>query len=403
MLQGHSGIVNHVLFSPDGRRLVSASYDQSLRMWDATGGEPVAVLRGHTGAVWAAAFSPDGRWIASTSPDRTIRLWDVPRIERDGVFRGHTSYVYDVAFTPDGIELASAGWDHTVRFWDVATGRQTRELRHDATMGGGSTPLKFDGALIVALALRCDGKQLATTSRDNRVSLWDVATGRPSRVIEVPTDDWAVHPRAAFDPAGRVLATGGADGTVRLWDAATGARIAELGGHAGCASDVAFSPDGSVLASGGADGTVRLWDPSRHSLVAVLKGHSGFVHRVAYSADGRLLASASQDQTVRLWDSTTHRPRAVLLHGSPIYGVALARTVRGWPPAVPTTRSGCGTSRRRRRSPSCAATGPTSTRSPSARTALAWPRAPATSPYASGIRCPPSNESRRRSSRSGKG
>ena len=212
-----------------------------------------------------------------------------------------------------------------MRFWDVATGRQTQELRHDATTGGGSTALKFDGALILALAFRGDGKQLATTSRDDRVYLWDVATGRPSHVLEVPTDDWAVHPRAAFDPAGRVLATGGADGRVRLWDAATGARIAELGGHAGCASDVAFSPDGSVLASGGADGTVRLWDPGRHSLVAVLKGHSGFVHRagVQRRRPPARLGLAGPDRA-SLWDGTTHRQRAVLAHGSPIYGVAFS-------------------------------------------------------------------------------
>jgi eukaryotic-like serine/threonine-protein kinase len=324
VLRGHSGLVIQLHFSPDGRRVLSLSHDQSLRMWDAAGGEPIAVLRGHAGSVLSAAFSPDGRSIASTSPDRTIRLWDVPRLERNGVFRGHTSYVYDVAFTPDGTELASAGWDHTVRFWEVATGRQTRELRHDSTTGGQATPLKFDGALVVALALRGDAKQLATTTRDNRVYLWDVAAGRPSQVIEVPTDDWAVHPRAAIDPAGRLLATGGTDGRVRLWDAATGERVAEMAGHEGCASDVAFSPDGSVLASGGADGTVRLWDPGRHSPVAVLKGHSGAIHRLAYSADGRLLASASQDQTVRLWDGPTRRERAVLAHGSPIYGVAFS-------------------------------------------------------------------------------
>jgi WD40 repeat protein len=324
VLQGHSGIVNQVAFSPDGRRLLSVSYDQSLRMWDAASGELVAVLRGHTMAVWVAGFSPDGRWIASSSPDRTIRLWDVPRLERSGVFRGHRSYVYDVAFSPDGTRLASVGWDHEARVWEVETGRPTRVLHHDSTTGGRSAPLKFDAALIVALAFRGDGKQLATITRDDRAYLWDVAAGTPTRVIDVPTDDWAVHPRAAFDPAGKLLATGGADGRVRLWDAATGERIAELSGHAGCASDVAFSPDGSVLASGGADGMVRLWDRGTHSPLAVLNGHSGLIHRIAYSADGRLLASASQDRTVRLWDVAARRLRAVLSHGSAIYGVAFS-------------------------------------------------------------------------------
>ena len=230
------------------------SHDQTLRLWDAADGELIAVLRGHAGFIWAVAYSADGKLIASASEDRTVRLWDTDLIERNGVLRGHEQNLYDIAFSPDGTRLATAAWDHTVRFWDVTTGQQTGLLKHDSTTGGQTAPLKFDSAYVVALAYSPDGRQLATVTRDDRVYIWDVRTNSPSHVLSVPTDDWRVHPRAAFRPAGGLLATGGVDGLVRLWDPARGEQLAALRGHEDCASDVAFSPDGALLASGGRTG-----------------------------------------------------------------------------------------------------------------------------------------------------
>jgi WD40 repeat protein len=326
-MRGHSGWVNHVSFSPDGRRLVSSSHDQTLRLWDAAKGDLIAVLRGHMGSVWHGAFNPGGGLIASASSDRTVRLWDAALIERNGVIRGHKSYVYDVAFSPDGARLASSAWDHSVRLWDVEDGRQTDLLHHDATTGGINEKLKFNSAYIVSLAFQPVGKLLASVSRDNLVYLWDLTTGRPTRVLKVPTDDWEVHPRAAFSPTGELLATGGADGMVRLWDPVSGELMAALGGHEGCASDVVFSPDGAILVSAGSDGTVRLWDVATHEPIAVFIGHDGPVHRVAFSPDygtPGLLASASQDHTVRLWRLDSRSEQATLGHGSPVYGLAFS-------------------------------------------------------------------------------
>src|SRR5262249_23816076 len=121
---GHTGVVRHTAFSPDGKRLVTASEDETMRLWNAADGELVAVLRGHTGAVVAAAFSPDGALLASSSADATVRLWDLGQLDCNGVLRGPTSYVYDVAFSPDGTRALSAAWDGTARLWDPSTGRE---------------------------------------------------------------------------------------------------------------------------------------------------------------------------------------------------------------------------------------------------------------------------------------
>ena len=90
-LEGHSFSVKAVAFSPDGKQLVSASHDQTVRLWDAATGEQVKKLEGHSGKVKAVAFSPNGRRLASASDDRTVRLWDAATGEQVKKLEGHSS------------------------------------------------------------------------------------------------------------------------------------------------------------------------------------------------------------------------------------------------------------------------------------------------------------------------
>src|SRR5262249_55573738 len=146
------------VFSPDSKRFLSASQDRTLRLWDVSTGELIAVLRGHEGPIPGLAISPDGSTIASASEDHTIRLWDAELAERSGVLRGHGSYVYDVSFRPDGGQVASAAWDGTVRLWDPTTGRQTGLLQH------GQHDQQGDDRIVGAVAFHPDGRQLVSVS-----------------------------------------------------------------------------------------------------------------------------------------------------------------------------------------------------------------------------------------------
>jgi WD40 repeat protein len=313
VLRGHESGVFGCAFTPDGRSLASASSDNTLRLWDPVSAECLAVLRGHESGVFGCAFGPNGRRLASASDDNTVRLWDPVSAECLAVLRGHESGVLGCAFTPDGRLLASASDDNTVRLWDPVSGECLRVL------GGHG-----DGVLGCAFAP--DGRRLAVACSGGRLRLWDVPSGECRAVLH-GHDRWV---RAcAFAPDGHRLASASDDNTVRLWDPVSGECLAVLRGHQDAVWGCAFAPDGRRLASASRDGTLRLWNPVSGECLAVLRRHYGWVWGCAFGLDGTHLSSTSPDNTLRLWDPASGKGVAVLRgHEGPVSGCAFAPSGR---------------------------------------------------------------------------
>jgi hypothetical protein len=150
------------------------------------------------------------------------------------------------------------------------------------------------------VAFTPEGGRLASDGPNNRVLVWDAATGHELLSLEGHAEP--VY-SVAFSPDGKWLASAGADRTVRVWDAQTGEALATLPGHSALVKSLAFSPDSARLVSGGCDMVVRVWETEKWQGVITLAGHTDQVHGVAFSGDGRRIASASFDRTVRIWDA----------------------------------------------------------------------------------------------------
>ncbi len=307
--KNHQQAVEDAAFSPDGKHIVSASADKTLRLWDVGTGKETAVFKGHADRVSSAAYSPDGKHIVSASWDKTLRLWDVETGKEIAVFKGHEDGVHSVAFSPNRKRIVSASWDKTLRLWDVETGKEIAVFKgHE------------DG--VHSVAFSPNGKRIVSASKDKTLRLWDVGTGKETAVFKGHED--GVY-SAMFSPDGKRIVSASADKTLRLWDVGTGKETAVFKGHEDPVISATFSPDGKHIISASWDKTIRLWDVETGKESTVFKGHEDLVWSAAFSPDGKRIVSTSYDKTIRLWGVGTGKGTAVFKgHEDRVFSVAFS-------------------------------------------------------------------------------
>jgi WD40 repeat protein/serine/threonine protein kinase len=338
-LHEHTGSVTAIGLAADGKSFATTSTDRTVNVWDSATFKLLVRLRGHVGEVWAGAISPDGSLVVSGSADETTKLWSTRTRHNDTVLDGPGIML---GFLDGGRQLVSFS-TNSVCMWTPENGARVdfpvppnwRTIRGLSGKSFGLKPTeplyavgRSDGSIelwpltmdakptiwpahdegVGAVAFSADGKQLATSSANGEVKIWDAATRRQTVRIE-PVGCSLVC--LEFSPDGRTLAGAGASDRVWVWDAATGGTVVELGDHGYMVFAVAFSPDGRLLATTAMPADeAHLWELPSGRPLATLKGHVQGLTAVAFSPDGKTLATASYDRKVKLWNVATHQELA---------------------------------------------------------------------------------------------
>jgi WD40 repeat protein len=288
-LRGHSARVGCVTFSADGTRLATGSVDGTVRLWDAATGRAIQTLPGHRGTT-RVTFAPTGNTLTAWSEeDKTVRVWDLRagRVARAFTFPDESSVLLGAPLSPDGNTMAMRRDPETLAIWGVREGRVLRT---------------FPAGRTATVAFSPDGARLAVGSGgEDRVSLWEVKTGREIGVLNTGQGETAIS--LAFSSDGSRLASGSYGGTVKVWDIRTRRELRTLEGHSNRVWSMAFSADGGRLATGGRDSTARIWNAVDGRETHVFRGHGSEVFSVAFSPSGKRLATASSDGTVKVWDA----------------------------------------------------------------------------------------------------
>ncbi len=315
------------VWSPDGRRLATAcspryrGYESIagsdarglIEIWDAATGQKVRSWTGHEqGRVKCLAWSPDGKKLASASGDGTIGVWKAETGHKE-LLIGVASLnprredeVSSVTWSPDGQRLASAGQDGTVKIWEWPTGKELLSLR--GHQNG-----------VFSVAWSPDGKRLGSAGEDGTARIWDGETGRQLQILAAPAIRNPLNCGASmvsWSPNGKHFAAASRD-SVRVWDTATWQVLHILSGHKGAVFSVAWSPEGLRLASAGVDCTARIWDVITGEELLRLRGHSSLVWSVAWDSEGQHLATTSADGTAKVWHAV-HDQEALTL--GPVQG-----------------------------------------------------------------------------------
>ncbi|KIK56926.1 hypothetical protein GYMLUDRAFT_173660, partial [Collybiopsis luxurians FD-317 M1] len=305
ILQGYTGGIQSVAFSPDGKNIAAGSQDSSVLIWDTESGHLIcSPLEGHAGPVWSVAFFPDSRRIASSSSDFTVKIWDLEKGNTAQIsLQGHTDTVWSVAISPDGNRIVSGSEDSSLRIWNSETGDLLNSL------------LQGHGGPVKCVSFSPSGKHIVAGSHDFSIQIWDIETGAPVAVPLLGHTDtvWSV----AFSPDGKKIVSGSDDSSVRIWDMKMGNLIGtSLQGHRGPVRSIAFSPDGRKIVSGSFDSSVQIWDAETGSPIGnPLLGHNGRVWSVSFSPNGKRIISGSDDSSVYIWDAELHNVIKDLAHG----------------------------------------------------------------------------------------
>jgi WD40 repeat protein len=296
---GHALWIFFATFSSNGRLLVTVGGTDTVRIWDVVTGKILHQLKhnGYPDKVNSASFSPDGKFVVTSSWDgahiwNTITGEEIRRFDEGGTF--DTKFA---TFSPDGKFVVTAE-QYTAQIWEATTGKKIREFNHSDE--------------VFSAIFSPDGKSVVTASKDNTARIWDTVTGKLRKRLVGHSKDVNY---ATFSPNGKFVITASDDKSARIWNTMignddkpaqtlnmmTGNEVLKLEGHKYMVNSAVFSPDGNFVLTAGSDQTARIWDATTGKEICIIKGHSGSVNFANFSPDGKYVITASLDGTARIW------------------------------------------------------------------------------------------------------
>ncbi len=289
---GHTDAIQTAVFSPDGKLALTASGDNTARIFEVATGKELQVLSGHTNYVSSAVFSPDSKLALTASGDKTARIFEVATGKELQVLSGHTYLVSSAVFSPDGKLALTASWDSTARIFDVSTGKELQVLS--------GHPYFVSSAVFSP-----DGKLALTASWDQTARIFEVATGKELQVLSGHTS--SVY-SAVFSPDGKLALTASRDKTARIFEVATGKELQVLSGHTGDVYSAVFSPDGKLALTASRDKTARIFEVATGKELQVLNGHTSWVNSAEFSPDSQHVLTTAKDHKTIHWNVETGKP-----------------------------------------------------------------------------------------------
>jgi WD40 repeat protein len=293
----------------DGKALVAAA-PGSVRVCNIGSTVEKRVLPGHTGRIGGLAFSPDGRLLVSASQDQTARVWDVTTGELLTTLTGFRGPLGSVAFSPDGRVLATADWSGAIRLWHTSSWREAQELPHELGKVIWWVAFSPNGAYFAACGsgLTLWSVRPETTDERNGPRLQFQRIARPSQAYPITL---------GFNPTSDLLAWVDSEYSLHLWDLTKAGPCpfppTQVAGKFG---SLAFCPDGQRLLFISTTGEVEVWHvPSRQRTFSFGRGYlerHGYQGLVALSGDGRWLATLARPSEITLWDTTNGRMMVAL-------------------------------------------------------------------------------------------